>query len=232
MKIDTQISKKPLIFKIISEYAEIAFTCFNPVVKSPAITRIIPCPNENKNSINIASNKLLPIAVNAIMPAKIGVEQGVPARAKSIPIKIGYKNNELLLFIGKVFTKVGNSKSKTPNSFNPITISKDAMINVKYIPNIGAKTLPVKAHITPIIVNTIAVPRIKEDSWINVRFGVFLEYPPTYPIINGSIAKEHGEIDATTPPKKDIKSIATLKLCGFCSAVEKLIITYFLYVIF
>ena len=69
---------------------------FNVDVNTPAMTRIIPWPKANKNNINIAASKFLPIAANAIIPAKIGVEQGVPASANTIPKSIGYKNPKAL----------------------------------------------------------------------------------------------------------------------------------------
>ena len=58
-------------------------------VNIPAKIKIKPCPSANKNSIKIAKPMFLPIAANAIIPAKIGVEQGVPASAKVMPNKIG-----------------------------------------------------------------------------------------------------------------------------------------------
>jgi len=60
-------------------------------VKTPAITRINPCPSENKNSIKTANKIFEDIDAKAIIPAKIGVEHGVPASAKTAPIRIGYK---------------------------------------------------------------------------------------------------------------------------------------------
>ena len=113
------------------------------------------------------------------MPAKIGVEQGVPASAKSIPINNGYKKTEFVLLEGIDLINVGIPKSKTSKSLSPITIKSEATSEVKYAPNADAKTLPVMAHTTPMTVNTIAVPKIKEESCNNVLNGVSLEYPPT-----------------------------------------------------
>ena len=48
---------------------------------------------------------------------------------------------------------------------------------------------------------------MKKHSCANVLKGVSLEYPPTYPIIKGSIANEHGEIEASTPPANDAADI-------------------------
>jgi len=127
----------------------------------------------------IASPIFLPIAANAIIPARTGVEHGVPASAKVIPKSTGYKNIELCLFCGIAFIIVGISKSSSPKSFKPKTRSKDAIMSVKYPPRADAKTLPVTAQIIPIIENTIAVPRIKQQSWRKVTKGVSLEYPPT-----------------------------------------------------
>jgi len=66
--------------------------CLKPLrleVKTPAIIKIIPCPRENKNSIKMASIIFVESDAKAIIPAKIGVEQGVPAMAKIAPINIG-----------------------------------------------------------------------------------------------------------------------------------------------
>lgn len=180
-----------------------------PDVNNPAIISIKPCPNANRNNIKTAAARFLPIAANAIIPAKIGVEQGVPARAKAIPRSTGYKKSEFVEFVGIDLIITGISKYNIPVSLSPITRSKDAIINVKYPPRVDANTLPVTAHIIPIIENTIAVPKMKKHSCANVLKGVSLEYPPTYPIIKGSIANEHGEIEASTPPANDAANIKT-----------------------
>ena len=104
---------------------------FIPEVNNPANTRIKPCPKANRNSINIANERFLPIAANAIIPAKIGVEHGVPASAKVIPKSMGYKKIEFVVFVGIDFIIVGVSKSNIPRSFNPMTRSNDAINNVK-----------------------------------------------------------------------------------------------------
>lgn len=155
------------------------FIFFKLDVNKPAKIKITPCPSANINSINIANEMFLPIAAKAIMPANIGVEQGVPARAKVIPNNIGYKNIEFVVLVGIALIMVGVSKSKISNSFNPITKSNDAIISVKYPPIAEANTLPVSAQAMPIVVNTIAVPNIKQHSCKNVLNGVSLEYPPT-----------------------------------------------------
>ncbi len=176
---------------------------FNPDVKRPAIIRIRPWPRANKNSIIIARDRFLPIAAKAIIPARIGVEQGVPASAKTIPKSMGYKKTEWLVFCGIAFINVGVSNSNISRSFKPITKSNDAIISVKYPPNDDENTLPVNAQAIPISVNTIAVPKMKQHNCKNVLNGVSLEYPPTYPIINGNIAREQGDIEAIIPPTKD-----------------------------
>ena len=148
-------------------------------VNKPAKISITPCPRAKRNNINIASEIFFPIAAKAIIPAKIGVEQGVPAKAKVIPSNIGYKNIELVEFVGIAFTIVGVSKSIISNSFSPITSKIEAMNNVKYPPIAEANTLPVRAQTIPIVVNTIAVPNIKQQSCKKVLSGVSFEYPPT-----------------------------------------------------
>ena len=63
-----------------------------------------------------------------------------------------------------------------------------------------------KAQIIPIIEKTTDEPKTKNKSCKKVLPTPWFEKPRTYPIINGIIAIEQGESDATTPPKKDIKS--------------------------
>lgn len=139
----------------------------------------MPWPSAKRNNIKIANERFLPIAANAIIPASIGVEQGVPAKAKVIPNKIGYKNIEFVELVGIAFIIVGASKSKMFNSLSPITNSNEAIISVKYPPKADAKTEPVKAQMIPIAVNTIAVPKIKQHNCKKVLKGVSFEYPPT-----------------------------------------------------
>ena len=100
-------------------------------VNTPAITNIKPCPNANKNSIITAKGIFSDTEANAIIPAKIGVEQGVPASANTIPIKNGYKNEYPPLFFGIDFTITGNSKSRISSNFNPIMIKKEPIISPK-----------------------------------------------------------------------------------------------------
>jgi hypothetical protein len=148
-------------------------------VNNPARINITPCPNAKRNNISIAKDKFFPIAAKAIIPANIGVEQGVPAKAKVIPNKIGYTNIEFVEFVGMDFIIVGVSKSRILSNFNPIINSNDAIITVKYPPIAEAKTFPVKAQAIPIKVKTIAVPKIKQHNCKKVLNGVSLEYPPT-----------------------------------------------------
>ena len=175
----------------------------SPDVNSPATIRITPWPSANRNNIIIANERFFPIAAKAIIPAKIGVEQGVPASAKVIPNKIGYIKIEFVVFCGIALIIVGVSNSRISRSFSPITNSKDAIATVKYPPIEDAKTFPVSAQAIPMSVKTIAVPSIKQQSCIKVLSGVSLEYPPTYPIIKGSIASEQGEMEAIMPPKNE-----------------------------
>lgn len=151
------------------------FMFFKTEVNNPASIMIIPCPIENRNNIIIAKQRLLPIVANAIIPAKIGVEHGVPPRAKVIPKSTGYKNIELFLFCGIAFIIVGISKSKSPKSFNPRIRRIEDIISVKYPPKTDAKTLPVIAQIIPIMENTIEVPRIKQHSCIKIFAGFSFE---------------------------------------------------------
>ena len=99
-----------------------------------------------------------------IIPAKIGVEQGLEARANNVPIKNGYKNKLAELPFGNFLTIGLKLKSRTPNKFKPINKIKEARIKTKYGPPNVAKTLPVKAQIIPIIDKINAKPKVKEQS--------------------------------------------------------------------
>lgn len=98
---------------------------------------------------------------------------------------------------------MGASNSSISSSLSPITRSNDAIIIVKYPPIDDAKTFPVNAQAIPIRVKTMAVPKIKQQSCRKVLKGDSLEYPPTYPIINGNIAREQGDIEAKIPPRNE-----------------------------
>lgn len=69
------------------------------------------------------------------------------------------------------------------------------------------KTLPVTAQITPIVAKTSEDPKTKNNICNNVLAGVPCEYPPTYPMIIGNIASEHGDTEAKRPPRNDTASI-------------------------
>ena len=62
---------------------------FKTDVNKPATSIIMPCPKENKNNITAAYAIFADIDAAAIIPAKIGVEQGVVAKAKTKPIMKG-----------------------------------------------------------------------------------------------------------------------------------------------
>ena len=157
-----------------------------------------------KNSITTDCARLAESDANAIIAARIGVEHGVPARANTAPRSIGYKNTFRPLLCGISFIITGRSKSKIPTSFNPITSTRDARTSPKYPPANDTKTFPVNAQIIPITENTIAVPNTKNNICKNVfPLDLSFEYPPIYPTIKGIIAREQGDIDATTPPKND-----------------------------
>lgn len=79
----------PLIFVKISEYFAKEERFLSTEVNRPAISIITPCPIEKRNNINAAYAIFVVIVAVAIMPAKIGVEQGVVAKANTAPKIIG-----------------------------------------------------------------------------------------------------------------------------------------------
>ena len=92
IKTEATISKTPENFIKNSEILEKFLTPFINEVKTPAKITITPCPSENNKSINPARAILLLNAAKLIIPAKIGVEQGLTAKANKTPTKKGYKN--------------------------------------------------------------------------------------------------------------------------------------------
>ena len=57
------------------------------VVKIPDKIIIIPCPNEKERSINPANSIFFVKVAKLMIPANIGVEQGLEAKANKIPTK-------------------------------------------------------------------------------------------------------------------------------------------------
>ena len=88
-------------------------------VKIPAKTIIVPCPSENKNNISAEYAMLADKEAVAMIPARMGVEQGVVARAKTAPSSIGYVYVLCFVFCGKLFTSTGKFMSITPTRFSP-----------------------------------------------------------------------------------------------------------------
>lgn len=196
----------------MSEYSATLSICLMTFVNIPARTRITPSPSANMNNISIDNKMLFVIAAKLIIPASIGVEQGVPPIANIAPSNIGYKYFEFFEFDGILEISVGIFKSKYPNKCNPIANNSDAIKITKYPPAIEINTFPVIAQIIPIILNTIAEPKTNETSCNNVFLLSFSLNPPIYPITIGNIANEHGEIDAIKPPKNDSPNSINLKV--------------------
>lgn len=121
----------PEILSKISPNLENLLAFFKNEAESPTSTMITPCPNAKRNNINAAYGIFLESTAKLIMPAKIGVEHGVVASAKSAPIKSGYKNRLLPFDFGIFFTITGIGSSSTPSKFKPITKIKDEINKTK-----------------------------------------------------------------------------------------------------
>ena len=67
------------------ENLDITPSCLTAEVNKPTSINIKPCPKANKNNINIARAILLETDAILIIPANIGVEQGVVANANTKP---------------------------------------------------------------------------------------------------------------------------------------------------
>ena len=168
----------PMSLRNISEYLATVSICFIKFVNIPANTKITPSPNANINSIRSEINMLFVIAAKLIIPARIGVEQGVPPIAKSAPSSIGYKYFELFEFEGILEISVGRFISKSPKRCRPIAKRSEAIKIRKYPPAIEINTLPVTAQSIPIMLNTIAEPMTNDVSWRRVFLLSFSLNPP------------------------------------------------------
>ena len=83
------MSNTPDILSKISEVWAKFLKPFKNEVNTPAKITIIPCPNEKQRSIKPAKKIFFVNVAKLIIPAKIGVEQGLAAKANKIPIKKG-----------------------------------------------------------------------------------------------------------------------------------------------
>lgn len=125
------------------------------------------CPKAKKNNNEIENNIFEDIVATAIILASIGEEQGLDAKAKNVPTKNGNINRLPDLFCGIFFIIVGNCISIKPIKLSPKIIINDENIKIKIGDAKLVKALPVKAQITPIILNTNDNPREKESICIS-----------------------------------------------------------------
>ena len=113
------------------ETLEKFLTPFKNEVKTPAKITTTPCPIENKNNIKAAKTMLFVNVAKLIIPAKIGVEQGLEAKAKRTPIIKGYTNKLAPLFCGNFLTTGAKLSSIKPKRFKPKTSIKEAKNNIQ-----------------------------------------------------------------------------------------------------
>ena len=197
----------PLAFVKISEYFAKDDKFFKTDVNTPATSIITPCPSENKNNINAAQAMFVVIVAVAMIPARIGVEQGVVANANTAPKIIGQKNAFVLLLCGNFLTKIGKLISISPTKFNPKIKINDDKNSIKYERSPAPNTCPVRAAIIPIVVKHIAKPKIK-DVICRIVFEVFCSgVDPMQLTTTGNIPIPQGDNDDTTPPRKHKASI-------------------------
>lgn len=168
----------PQNFKNVSEKDANCLKFLIIDVNMPTRIIITPWPSAKASNKQIEKIKFALKDATAITDAKIGVEQGDAARANIAPIKNGYKILLLLLFWGNSFINTGTLISTTPSKFSPISIIKEVNIKTPTGPSAEAKTFPVKAQITPIMLNTTDMPKTKKNSWDKVVFKSSLSYPP------------------------------------------------------
>jgi len=207
------INRTPLIFIRISEYFANELLFFSVDVNSAKNIIIMHWPNAKKNNKATEKSILFDIVAIAIMLAKIGDEQGLDAKAKNVPIINGKIILLPFLFSGIFFIIVGKFISNIPSKLSPNIIITDAKTRITTGEAKFVKALPVIAHNTPIILSTNDNPSEKDNICINSFLFPSLEYPPTYPIINGRIPKLQGDIEVKIPDRNaKINNIGKTKL--------------------
>ena len=153
--------------------------CFNVEVNRANTIIIKHCPSAKEKSNAIEKIMLVDIVATAIMLANIGDEQGLDAKAKNVPIKNGNRKILPVLFCGIFFIIAGNCISISPSKFNPIITITDAKSKITIGEAKLVNALPVKAHITPIMLSTNDNPKENETICIKSFLLFSLEYPPT-----------------------------------------------------
>ena len=104
---------------------------FKNDANTPERIIINPWPKEKRNNIKTALKMFFDNVAKPIIPAKIGVEQGLEAKANKEPIKNGYKNKLLEFPFGNFLTIGEKLKSKIPIKFKPIIKIKEAKKSMK-----------------------------------------------------------------------------------------------------
>lgn len=163
----------PLILISTPDTRLIDLSPFKIDVNTPAMTITNPCPIANRNNISPASARFALKEAKPIIPANIGVEHGVEANAKTMPIIIGYKTKSLLLFCGICLMNTGIWISNIPKRLSPIRKIIPLTISPKTAEYLFIRIFPPIAQIKPSVVNTNAIPSIKNVICISV-FILFL----------------------------------------------------------
>lgn len=140
---------------------------FNTDVNSPAIIIITHCPSAKLNNNKIEKMMFVDIVAIVIMLARIGVEQGLDAKAKIVPTKKGMIKTLPFLFCGIFFMKLGVGNSIMSSKLKPKIINTEAISNITIGDAIFEKTFPVSAQITPTILKTVESPKENEINCIN-----------------------------------------------------------------
>src|SRR4030067_468782 len=99
---------------------------------------------------------------------------------------------------------MGRLHSKSPIKFSPMTTAIHPTI--KYHARlITPKSPPTREAIAPKIVKVIERPRMKVNEYRKAFRRSPSEYPPTYPITRGMVARTQGLEEERMPPRKTPK---------------------------
>lgn len=142
---------------------------------------------------------LFDTVASAIIVTNNGEEQGLAARANVHPTRNGIINLLPFLLLGIFFIIVGKFSCSNPTRFKPSINIIDANSSNTTGDAIDVNARPVKAQITPIMLNTNDNPTENDIICTNNFLFSTFEYPPTYPIINGNIPRLQGDNDAIIP---------------------------------
>lgn len=132
-------------------------------------------PRANANKSNIENKMFFDTVASAIILTNKGDEQGLAAKANTIPTKNGSIKIPPFLLFGIFFMIAGKCISSIPIRFSPKISITEANISITTGDATEVNALPDNAQITPIMLNTLDSPSEKDIICINNFFPLSFE---------------------------------------------------------